>query len=39
MELANPEESLIEGSRVRLVWSHKPLMVKIRSAAKYVAVN
>ncbi|APA13793.1 hypothetical protein sscle_11g085630 [Sclerotinia sclerotiorum 1980 UF-70] len=32
MELADPNESLTDGARVRLVWSHKPLMMKIRLA-------
>lgn len=31
MELVDPEESLTDDARVRLVWSHKPLMVKVRS--------
>lgn len=33
MELVSPEKGLTDGSTVRLVWSHAPLMVRIRPAA------
>ncbi|KAF5873344.1 putative cytochrome p450 protein [Botrytis fragariae] len=33
-ELADPEDGLTDGARVRLVWSHKPLLLKIRSVGK-----
>lgn len=33
MELTEPQKGLTDGSTVRLVWSHTPLMVRIRPAA------
>lgn len=32
MELVRPDKELTDGSTVRLVWSHSPLMVRIRPA-------